>query len=133
MKKQVCAFDLEGPISIIDFAADIGRLLNQKPELDLKKYDMGEFFFMISNYDDYIEITWFYDSASVEKAFRDSAESKFRMIIDAINTALVSDFGFSELEIGSIYFPERSKYLKNVVSEIPENAFLMSIMVIQPS
>ncbi|MFX1275706.1 MAG: HAD hydrolase family protein [Promethearchaeota archaeon] len=54
MIDQVCAFDLEGPLSVIDFAADIGRMLNQKPELGLKKYDMSEFFFMISNYDDYI-------------------------------------------------------------------------------
>lgn len=54
MNKKTCAFDLEGPLSVIDFAADIGKLLNQKPELGLESYDMGEFFFMISNYDDYI-------------------------------------------------------------------------------
>ena len=55
MKKgNVSAWDLEGPISVIDFAADIGRKLSQKPELNLQEYDMGEFFFMISNYDDYI-------------------------------------------------------------------------------
>ena len=54
MEQKVCAFDLEGPLSIIDFAADIGKLLNQKPELGLGKYNMGDFFFMISNYDDYI-------------------------------------------------------------------------------
>ena len=54
MEQKVCAFDLEGPLSIIDFAADIGKLLNQKPELGLEKYNMGDFFFMISNYDDYI-------------------------------------------------------------------------------
>jgi len=54
MEQQVCAFDLEGPLSIIDFAADIGKLLNQKRELGLGKYNMGDFFFMISNYDDYI-------------------------------------------------------------------------------
>lgn len=52
--KKVCCWDLEGPISIIDFAAEIGKLLNQKTELNLQKYDMGEFFFMISKYDDYI-------------------------------------------------------------------------------
>jgi len=52
--KSVCCWDLEGPISVIDFAADIGRLLSKKPELNLQEYDMGEFFFMISNYDDYI-------------------------------------------------------------------------------
>lgn len=55
MKKQkVCCWDLEGPISVIDFAAEIGRLLSKKPELKLQNYNMGEFFFMISNYDDYI-------------------------------------------------------------------------------
>lgn len=50
----MCCWDLEGPISVIDFAADIGRMLKEKPELQLQNYDMGEFFFMISNYDDYI-------------------------------------------------------------------------------
>ncbi len=52
--KKVCLFDLEGPISVIDFAAEIGRMLSEKKELQLQKYDMGEFFFMISNYDDYL-------------------------------------------------------------------------------
>lgn len=51
---NVCCWDLEGPISVIDFAADIGRMLSKKSELNLQDYDMGEFFFMISNYDDYI-------------------------------------------------------------------------------
>ena len=51
---NVCCWDLEGPISIIDFAADIGRMLSKKVELNLQDYDMGEFFYMISNYDDYI-------------------------------------------------------------------------------
>lgn len=50
----VTCWDLEGPISIIDFAAKMGRLLSKKKELNLYKYDMEEFFFMISNYDDYI-------------------------------------------------------------------------------
>ena len=52
--RNVCCWDLEGPISIIDFAADIGRMLSKKVELNLQDYDMGEFFYMISNYDDYI-------------------------------------------------------------------------------
>ncbi|MCP4763496.1 MAG: hypothetical protein GY870_17110, partial [archaeon] len=52
--RNVCCWDLEGPISVIDFAADIGRMLSKKSELNLQEYDMGEFFFMISNYDDYI-------------------------------------------------------------------------------
>ena len=53
-KKSVCCWDLEGPISVIDFAAEIGRLLGEKSEFNLKQYDMGAFFRMISNYDDYI-------------------------------------------------------------------------------
>ncbi len=52
--KKIAIFDLEGPISVIDFAAEIGRMLSKKPELNLANYDMGEFFFMISNYDDYL-------------------------------------------------------------------------------
>lgn len=54
IKKSVCCWDLEGPISIIDFAAEIGRLLGEKSKFNLKEYDMGVFFRMISNYDDYI-------------------------------------------------------------------------------
>ncbi|MFX1324381.1 MAG: HAD hydrolase family protein [Promethearchaeota archaeon] len=53
-EKGVCCWDLEGPISILDFAAEIGKLLSKKNILNLKNYDMGEFFRMISNYDDYI-------------------------------------------------------------------------------
>ena len=53
-QKRVACWDLEGPISKIDFAADIGRLLKNKKELGLEKYDMAEFFFMISLYDDYL-------------------------------------------------------------------------------
>jgi energy-converting hydrogenase A subunit R len=53
-KKRVCCWDLEGPISIIDFAADLGKLLSNKSILNLQNYDMGEFFRMLSNYDDYL-------------------------------------------------------------------------------
>lgn len=53
-KKQISCWDLEGPISIIDFAAELGKKLNKKLELDLHEYNMGEFFTMISKYDDYI-------------------------------------------------------------------------------
>ncbi|MFX1425837.1 MAG: HAD hydrolase family protein [Promethearchaeota archaeon] len=53
-KKSVCCWDLEGPISIIDFAAEIGKLLGVKSKLNLNKFDMSVFFTMISNYDDYI-------------------------------------------------------------------------------
>ncbi len=52
--KKVCCWDLEGPISPVDFAAEMGKLLNSKSELNLQKYDMGEFFSMISFYDDYL-------------------------------------------------------------------------------
>ncbi|MBY9007586.1 MAG: HAD hydrolase family protein [Candidatus Lokiarchaeota archaeon] len=53
-QKRVTCWDLEGPITILDFAADIGRLLNKKKDLGLEKFDMAEFFFMISLYDDYL-------------------------------------------------------------------------------
>ncbi|MHA2283873.1 MAG: HAD hydrolase family protein [Promethearchaeota archaeon] len=53
-KKLVCCWDLEGPISIIDFAAEIGKLLSERSKLNLQNYSMGEFFKMISNYDDYL-------------------------------------------------------------------------------
>jgi len=51
---KVCCWDLEGPISVIDFAAEMGKLLSSKTELGLQQYDMGEFFYMISQYDDYL-------------------------------------------------------------------------------
>ncbi len=56
MKKKpfCCCWDLEGPISIIDFAAELGSKLNEKSIFDLHKYNMSQFFTMISNYDDYI-------------------------------------------------------------------------------
>ncbi|MFX1572233.1 MAG: hypothetical protein ACFFB0_05755 [Promethearchaeota archaeon] len=49
----VC-WDLEGPISTLDFAAELGKKLSKKPQLNLNDYNMGDFFKMISNYDDYI-------------------------------------------------------------------------------
>lgn len=52
--KNVCCFDLEGPISVLDFAAELGRLLSKKTKFDLQKFNMGEFFEMISKYDDYL-------------------------------------------------------------------------------
>lgn len=56
MKKKpyCCCWDLEGPISIIDFAAELGSKLNEKSKFNLHKYNMSQFFTMISNYDDYI-------------------------------------------------------------------------------
>ncbi|HUY00961.1 MAG TPA: HAD hydrolase family protein [Candidatus Deferrimicrobium sp.] len=47
---KVCAFDMEGPLSFTDFAAEICKLLG--PRLKYEKLD--EFFQMISNYDDYL-------------------------------------------------------------------------------
>ena len=52
--KNVCVWDLEGPISVLDFAAELSRLLNQKPILELQDFDFGTFFEMLSEYDDYL-------------------------------------------------------------------------------
>jgi len=53
-EKLICCWDLEGPISIIDFAAEIGKLLSKRSKLNLQNYKMGDFFHMISVYDDYL-------------------------------------------------------------------------------
>ncbi len=53
-KPFCCCWDLEGPISILDFAAELTGKLNEKLKFNLSKYDMSQFFTMISNYDDYI-------------------------------------------------------------------------------
>jgi energy-converting hydrogenase A subunit R len=53
-KTKVCCWDLEGPLSVVDFAAEMGKKLGEKSDLGIRNYDMGEFFFMISNYDDYL-------------------------------------------------------------------------------
>jgi len=53
-KTQVCCWDLEGPLSVLDFTAEMGKKLSEKSDLGLQNYDMGNFFFMISNYDDYL-------------------------------------------------------------------------------
>ncbi|MFX1449905.1 MAG: HAD hydrolase family protein [Promethearchaeota archaeon] len=47
---KVCAWDLEGPLSHVDFAAEICKLLEPK----LKRERLGDFFNMVSNYDDYL-------------------------------------------------------------------------------
>lgn len=52
--RKVCCFDLEGPISILDFAAEISKLLSNKTKFGLQKYDMGVFYKMLSEYDDYL-------------------------------------------------------------------------------
>ncbi|MHA2290296.1 MAG: hypothetical protein ACXABG_16035, partial [Promethearchaeota archaeon] len=52
--KKVCCWDLEGPISVLDFASDLSKLLNDKTKLGLQRYDMGSFYKMLSNYDDYL-------------------------------------------------------------------------------
>ena len=54
LKKFCCCWDLEGPISIIDFAAELGRKMNETSKFNFRRYDMSQFFTMISNYDDYI-------------------------------------------------------------------------------
>jgi len=53
-KPFCCCWDLEGPISVIDFAAELGRKLNEKLKFDSQKYNMSHFYTMISNYDDYL-------------------------------------------------------------------------------
>jgi energy-converting hydrogenase A subunit R len=53
-KDNIGIFDLEGPISTIDFAAEIGKLLRKRSKLNLQNYKMGDFFQMISIYDDYL-------------------------------------------------------------------------------
>lgn len=53
-KHFCCCWDLEGPISITDFAAELSKKLTHALELDPRKYNIRDFFTMISNYDDYI-------------------------------------------------------------------------------
>ncbi|NHI91178.1 MAG: hypothetical protein EAX96_01660 [Candidatus Lokiarchaeota archaeon] len=51
MDKNICAWDLEGPISWVDFAAALFPLM----EIKLKgKKHLDKFFEMISNYDDFL-------------------------------------------------------------------------------
>ncbi|MFX0075002.1 MAG: HAD hydrolase family protein [Candidatus Hermodarchaeota archaeon] len=52
--KNVCCWDLEGPITILDFAAELGKLLREKSNLGLQNYNMAEFYKMLSAYDDYL-------------------------------------------------------------------------------
>ncbi len=52
--KNVCCWDLEGPISVLDFAAELGKLLKKESSLGLQKYNTGEFYKMLSKYDDYL-------------------------------------------------------------------------------
>jgi energy-converting hydrogenase A subunit R len=52
--KNVCTWDLEGPISVLDFAAELSKLLSNKAKLGLQKFNMGEFYKMLSDYDDYL-------------------------------------------------------------------------------
>jgi energy-converting hydrogenase A subunit R len=47
---KVCVWDLEGPISHVDFAAEIFKML----ETRINRSDLDNFFHMISNYDDYL-------------------------------------------------------------------------------
>jgi energy-converting hydrogenase A subunit R len=53
-KQFCCCWDLEGPISRIDFAAELGKKLSKKFKFNLRETNMGQFFRMISNYDDYL-------------------------------------------------------------------------------
>lgn len=47
---KLCVWDLEGPISYVDFAADLFRKLESK----MNKPELSRFYQMISNYDDYL-------------------------------------------------------------------------------
>ncbi|MBD3227546.1 MAG: HAD hydrolase family protein [Candidatus Lokiarchaeota archaeon] len=48
---KVCAWDLEGPLSMTDFAAELFKSLENKID---NTNDLGELFYLISNYDDYL-------------------------------------------------------------------------------
>jgi len=50
MSKNVCAWDLEGPLSWVDFAAALFPMMEKK----LKKKNLDLFFQMVSNYDDFL-------------------------------------------------------------------------------
>jgi len=50
----VCGWDLEGPISVLDFAAELSNKLSNKSKLQLQKYNMREFYKMLSEYDDHL-------------------------------------------------------------------------------
>lgn len=52
--KNICCWDLEGPISVLDFAAELGKLLSTNSNFGLQKYNTGEFYKMLSDYDDYL-------------------------------------------------------------------------------
>ncbi|MHA1238375.1 MAG: HAD family hydrolase [Candidatus Odinarchaeia archaeon] len=47
---KVCVWDLEGPLSFVDFAAEIFKILESK----LNRGNLDKFYQMISNYDDYL-------------------------------------------------------------------------------
>ncbi len=53
-KPFCCCWDLEGPISVLDFAAELSKKLNKALKLNTQRYNMREFYTMISKYDDYI-------------------------------------------------------------------------------
>jgi len=50
---QVCAWDLEGPLSMTDFAAEIFKYLKIKIKSKIKG-NLGDLFYLISKYDDYL-------------------------------------------------------------------------------
>ena len=47
MTENVCAWDLEGPLSWVDFAAALFPMMEKK----IKKKNLDKFFQMVSNYD----------------------------------------------------------------------------------
>jgi len=53
-KRNICCWDLEGPISIIDFAAELCEVLDKKIKNENPKRNIEFLFSMISSYDDYL-------------------------------------------------------------------------------
>ncbi len=51
---KVCAWDLEGPLSHTDFAAEICKLLPETGKFSIKSGEFDALFLMISEYDDYL-------------------------------------------------------------------------------
>jgi len=113
-KKNICCWDLEGPISTLDFAAEIGKLLSQKAELNLQKYDMSEFFSMISNYDDYL-----IDTPDIKKklGIEDYEPGDTLRIMAPLYASSFSDDELIEIAKSNLCLLPGSKELMNILSK----------------
>ena len=124
MKKgKVCCWDLEGPISVIDFAAEIGKRLSKKTELNLQDYNMGEFFFMISNYDDYL-----IDNPEIKELIDYDA---FCGVVQNVDEILLPDWNITPIELKtSIDLGKKIRVLdvrqpqEYAISRIPESELI---------